>query len=95
MGDEMDRVQAVNEWWQEECLAEHFRGRGTGDRGPGKQVRGTWDREPGNAVTSPTSPVPSPRCISCGEEIPEARRQAMPGCRRCIDCQTLYERRNR
>ncbi len=30
-------------------------------------------------------------CEDCGEEIPEARRKAVPGCRRCIDCQTLHE----
>lgn len=30
-------------------------------------------------------------CEDCGEEIPEARRRAMPGCRRCIDCQTTLE----
>lgn len=30
-------------------------------------------------------------CEDCDEEIPEARRLAMPGCRRCVDCQTLHE----
>lgn len=30
-------------------------------------------------------------CEDCGEPIPEARRKAMPGCRRCIDCQTTLE----
>jgi len=30
-------------------------------------------------------------CEDCGEPIPEARRRAMPGCRRCIDCQTTHE----
>ncbi len=30
-------------------------------------------------------------CEDCGAYIPEARRTAMPGCRRCIDCQTLLE----
>lgn len=30
-------------------------------------------------------------CLDCGEEIPLKRRQAMPGCRRCIDCQTTLE----
>ena len=27
------------------------------------------------------------RCDECGEPIPEARRQAVPGVRLCIDCQ--------
>ena len=26
-------------------------------------------------------------CEECGEPIPEARRKALPGVRRCIDCQ--------
>ena len=30
-------------------------------------------------------------CAICGEEIPEARRKAMPGCVKCIICQTEYE----
>lgn len=30
-------------------------------------------------------------CLECGDEIPEKRRQALPGCRRCIECQTLHE----
>jgi phage/conjugal plasmid C-4 type zinc finger TraR family protein len=41
-------------------------------------------------------------CEECGEEIPEARRQAVPGVRLCLPCQderdqstayTLYNRR--
>ena len=30
-------------------------------------------------------------CIDCDEPIPEARQRAMPGCRRCIECQTMHE----
>lgn len=30
-------------------------------------------------------------CIDCEEEIPEARRKAMPGCKRCISCQEEHE----
>lgn len=30
-------------------------------------------------------------CIDCEEEIPEERRQAVPGCLRCLDCQSLHE----
>lgn len=30
-------------------------------------------------------------CEDCGEPIPEARRKAAPGCRRCIECQTILE----
>jgi len=31
-------------------------------------------------------------CQDCGEDIPQARQQAMPGVRRCIFCQELHER---
>ncbi|BCS55181.1 TraR/DksA C4-type zinc finger protein [Geobacter sp. SVR] len=40
-------------------------------------------REPGNYTGS--------ACLDCGDEIPTARRLAVPGCRRCINCQTLHE----
>lgn len=30
-------------------------------------------------------------CEDCGEPIPEARRKAVPGCTRCIVCQTYLE----
>lgn len=32
-------------------------------------------------------------CDSCGVEIPQARRLAVPGCQHCVDCQSLRERR--
>lgn len=32
-------------------------------------------------------------CEDCGDEIPEARRRAIPSTRRCITCQTRAERR--
>lgn len=32
-------------------------------------------------------------CDACDEEIPQARRLAVPGCRFCVDCQGLRERR--
>jgi phage/conjugal plasmid C-4 type zinc finger TraR family protein len=31
-------------------------------------------------------------CIDCNKPIPEGRRQAMPGCLRCLFCQQKYER---
>lgn len=30
-------------------------------------------------------------CLDCGAEIPEARRRAIPGCKRCVDCQSMRE----
>lgn len=31
-------------------------------------------------------------CQDCGEEIPEARRHAMPGARLCVQCQSGQDR---
>jgi phage/conjugal plasmid C-4 type zinc finger TraR family protein len=33
-------------------------------------------------------------CEECGSEIPEPRRQAMPGVRLCISCQESLDQRN-
>jgi len=32
-------------------------------------------------------------CEGCGDEIPEARREKVPGCTRCIICQTELEKK--
>lgn len=32
---------------------------------------------------------------SCGERIPDSRREAVPGVRLCVDCQELRERGKR
>lgn len=37
------------------------------------------------------APVSACECEECGEAIPESRRQAVPGCRCCIDCQQELE----
>ena len=34
-------------------------------------------------------------CEDCGEKIPEPRRQAMPGCQYCIQCQPKHDARPR
>ena len=39
----------------------------------------------------PTGPSLS-HCEECGEEIPEPRRQAMPGVRLCLPCQDERDR---
>lgn len=31
-------------------------------------------------------------CEDCGDNIPEKRREKVPGCTRCIRCQQLFER---
>ena len=33
-----------------------------------------------------------PDCIDCGEPIPAKRRAALPSARRCIACQTTFEK---
>lgn len=33
------------------------------------------------------------QCHRCGDDIPEERRQAQPGCRYCVDCKARMERR--
>lgn len=32
-------------------------------------------------------------CIECEEEIPEKRRQAIPGVQHCVDCQRALEKK--
>jgi phage/conjugal plasmid C-4 type zinc finger TraR family protein len=32
-------------------------------------------------------------CMECGEEIPQARRNALPGVRTCIACQSASDQR--
>lgn len=40
-------------------------------------------------------PVTAPECEDCGEEIPAARRRALPWAARCVECQTVMEGRKR
>ena len=39
--------------------------------------------------------VSATNCVECGEELPEARRKAYPGCTMCVDCQGEMELRSR
>jgi phage/conjugal plasmid C-4 type zinc finger TraR family protein len=34
-------------------------------------------------------------CIDCSDPIPVERRKAVPGCKRCVDCETYNELRAR
>ncbi|MBN1240867.1 MAG: DksA/TraR family C4-type zinc finger protein [Gammaproteobacteria bacterium] len=49
-----------------------------------------------DAVESARGKLPSGeslrRCEECGEEIPEARRRALPGVRRCLGCQAELDK---
>ena len=39
--------------------------------------------------------VSATHCCDCGEEIPEQRRETVPGCQRCADCQEDFEERGK
>jgi len=39
--------------------------------------------------------VSATHCSECGDELPEARRKAYPGCTMCVDCQGEMELRNK
>ncbi len=40
---------------------------------------------------APVCDIEVEECILCGEKIPPARRLAIKGCKRCIDCQRAME----
>ncbi|MBL1266280.1 MAG: TraR/DksA C4-type zinc finger protein [Halomonas sp.] len=40
-------------------------------------------------------PNPDPKCEDCGQEIPQARRDAIPWATTCIECQGMREQRRR
>ncbi len=44
------------------------------------------------ALTGKTVDDSATECQECGEDIPLKRRAAMPGCQRCITCQTRKEK---
>ncbi|EAQ4012622.1 TraR/DksA family transcriptional regulator [Salmonella enterica] len=41
------------------------------------------------------SAVSATHCEECGDNFPEARRKAYPGCTMCVSCQQDEENRNR
>jgi len=48
-----------------------------------------------DAVQSARGRLPSgtslQHCEECGNEIPQARREALPGVRRCVSCQSAHD----
>lgn len=44
------------------------------------------------ALTGKTMADSAAECTDCGDTIPLKRRKAMPGCQRCVDCQSQHER---
>ncbi len=67
------------------------------------QIDATVESEVSRARSCLTRGESLRQCEDCGEEIPEARRRAVPGVRRCVECQaeldaqhverSLYNRR--
>lgn len=45
------------------------------------------------AVRETDNTMSSSVCLDCGEPISEARRRAVKGCFRCVDCQIAAESR--
>ncbi|EJH7012854.1 TraR/DksA family transcriptional regulator [Salmonella enterica] len=39
--------------------------------------------------------VSATHCVDCGESIPDLRREKVPGCQRCADCQCVIELKNK
>ncbi len=52
-----------------------------------EQIDATVDSEVARARSRLTRGAGLTHCEDCGEEIPAARRRAVPGVRRCIQCQ--------
>lgn len=48
-----------------------------------------------NARCKPESHIEIIYCQGCGEEIPKNRRKAIPGCRLCVECQSMEEKNGR
>jgi phage/conjugal plasmid C-4 type zinc finger TraR family protein len=59
-----------------------------GDGAVQDQIDATVESEVARARSRLTSGESLPSCEDCGEKIPEARRRAVPGVRRCVGCQT-------
>lgn len=53
-----------------------------------------WERRQALAISTPGTAPSALYCQAedCGEPIPQARREASPGCRFCAECQTRIER---
>ncbi|HHT8245390.1 TPA: TraR/DksA family transcriptional regulator [Citrobacter freundii] len=41
------------------------------------------------------SAVSATHCVECGDNLPEARRKAYPGCTMCVGCQSEMELRKK
>ncbi len=55
------------------------------------QIDATVEDEVARARSQLTKGESLENCDDCGEEIPEARRRAGPGVRRCMHCQANFD----
>ncbi|MEG4315377.1 TraR/DksA C4-type zinc finger protein [Pseudomonas sp. FIP_A4] len=58
------------------------------------QQRELDDREAAIAARVRYEGVSLSECEECGVEIPQARRDAVQGCRLCVECQVFEDKRN-
>lgn len=63
-----------------------------GDNAVNDQIRDSIEDEVRRARANLPSGPGLARCEECGDPIPEARRKALPGVRRCIACQEEADR---
>jgi len=80
MSDEIDQAQANDEFFRELALR---------SRRPLSVP--VSDEKMETAFTDTDDGHGQRICLDCGEPIPEARRKAVPGCTRCVTCQTEFE----
>lgn len=57
-------------------------------------IQNTLDRARNQAASRDASES-SEECEDCGCEIPQKRREAMPGCTTCVQCQAKRERQGK
>jgi phage/conjugal plasmid C-4 type zinc finger TraR family protein len=60
-----------------------------------EQIDATVDAAVGHARKNLPSGASLSHCEACGAEIPQARREALPGVRRCVPCQAKQNNRPR
>ena len=46
-------------------------------------------------ISAGLATIGSDECADCGDDIPAARRKALPSARRCVGCQSQIEREAR
>ena len=84
MPDFADLAAAREQELRDDAIADHHRRLARASR-----PTADW---PALTDGDPTAADDAPLCAVCGQPIPAARRQAVPGVDTCIDCQEELER---